>query len=451
MITQNSERNSREFEFRLPPNAKQGGGEWYLVRLHYELVIAKDSGPGTIYLWASTNGRGAASIEIEVQRRNGEIRVKGNDLGMVTGSRRWTQRGLVRESTFENYLQYSGVKGGKNTLSFAFIVLGKARFERWRIFEDSGVVRAHSGPAKIELTPFITDRDIVPGERFSIRYEIRNTSRMPLPPGGRVSIVTPSNNALRVIGTSSRHVEGIPGLAKAVGSFELKAKCAGSIPVTLESSSWGGSPSVRLAVKVRKRSTSGRAGAGDRNCAPASVRPPSVSGGGDSSSTDVKLTADQKSRAIALAQSNEQIREALGDRRTRVTQVAPWSSEGGVFGADLTLKLDQQATLEADWTTLDFAPADGSNYRQETPVRYRADRVTELEVYVDLEKDEVVAFSPLDGDVVTSSIQRVGASHRSDSSGMPVWEMILLGLGSAAVLSLVAWFARRVVVSRGAS
>jgi hypothetical protein len=421
-----------------------------LVKLHYELVIAKDSGPGTIYLWASTNGRGAARIEFEVQRRNGGIRVKGNDLGMVTGSRQWTQRGLVREGTFENYLQYSGVKRGTNTLSFAYLVLGKARFERWRIFDDSGVVRVNSGPAKIELTPFITDRDIVTGERFSIRYEIRNTSRTPLPPGGRVSIVTPSNNALRVIGASSRHVEGIPGRAKAVGSFELKAKCAGSIPVTLESSSWGGSPSVRLAVKVRKRSTPGRAGARDGNCAPVSVRPPAVSGGEDSSSTDVKLTADQKSRAIALAQSNEQIREALGDRRTRVTYVAPWSTAEGVFGADLTLKLDQQATLEADWTTLDLAPADGSNYRQETPVHYRADRVTELEVYVDLEKDEVVAFSPLDGDVVKSSIQRVGESHRSDAGGMPVWEMILLGLGSAFALSLIVWFSRRAVVSRRA-
>jgi hypothetical protein len=161
------------------------------------------------------------------------------------------------------------------------------------------------------------------------------------------------------------------------------------------------------------------------------------------------MSRAQKIRAVVLAQCDPRIRAALHGEGTTVSEIGPWSREGtteSLIGADVTVKLDRPTTLEADWTFLKFA--DDGTYRRETPVHYRADRVTELEVYVDLEKDEVVAFDPLDGDVVKSSIQRVGEYHRSDAGGMPFWEIILISLGSAAVLSLVAWFTRRVVVSR---
>jgi hypothetical protein len=164
------------------------------------------------------------------------------------------------------------------------------------------------------------------------------------------------------------------------------------------------------------------------------------------------MSRAQKIRAAVLAQCDPRIRAVLHGEGTTVDEIGPWSREGtteSLIGADLTLKLDRPTTLEADWKFVKFA-ADGS-YRQGTAFHYRAERVTELEVYVDVTKDEVVAFAPLDGDTVESTVYPIGASHRSDSSDMPVWEVILFTSGSVVALLLVAWFTRRVAMSRGIS
>lgn len=452
VLTPGIGREWRKTLFRLPQDAKQGEREWYLVKMHYEIAIARNSGPGTIYLWATTNGRAAASIEYKIVRRDGELVVNASDRGMITGSRQRTESKLVWEGEFKNFLQNSGVRSGKNTLSFSYLVLGKARFQQWRVFSDSGIIRSRNGPAQIELTPSISDRDIEVGDRFRIDYTIRNTSRTPVPPGGRISLLVSSKTAVNVAGQSSKAIDRILGLESLSGSFELRARRCGSIPVTLEASGWGGSPSVRLEVHIKSRSSSGNARARNGDCLPARARnnltltPPREK----PTNAVVKLAPTQRSRAITLAQSDERIRQALYDRPTRVKYVAPWSTKGttkSVFGADVTLKLNRPTTLEADWGFIE--PTVNGGYRQGVPIHYRAERVTELEVYVDFEKNEVVAFSPLDGDAVESTVYRVGVSHRSDSSGdRPVWEVVLLASGSAAAFLFVAWFTRRVVVSR---
>jgi len=164
------------------------------------------------------------------------------------------------------------------------------------------------------------------------------------------------------------------------------------------------------------------------------------------------MSRAQKIRAVVLAQCDPRIRAALHGEGTTVSEIGPWSREGtteSLIGADVTLRLDRPATLEADWTFVEFA--DDGSYRRGTPFHYRAERVTELEVYIDSGKDEVVAFAPLDGDVVKSSIQRGEVSRRSDASGIPAWELILIGLGSVFALSLVVWVCRRVVLFRRAA
>jgi hypothetical protein len=447
-ITQDKTSKTWEYKYRLPAGGEQGKPYWYRVKLHYRLEISKNSGPGTIYLWASTNGRGAASIEFNVRKEHGRIGVRGNDLGMISGSRRWTQKGLTREGAFENFLQNTGVRGGKNTLEFAYFVTGEARFKEWRVYDDSGIVRSRTGPAKITLTPFLEKKHISVGERFAVRYEIRNTSRMPLPPGGEVSVGTASNRTLRVIGASSKHVDRIPGLGRETGSFVLKAMKAGSAPVTIQASSWGGSPSIRIVVRVLTERPVNSSSAEDR-ASSSSTGALSQGADGKGQNGPAMLSADQRSRALSLAENDAGIRRVLGDVPARAIDAVPWSEDGTertVFGANVTMKLDHPATLEGDWVFVEFSERRG--YRLVKPVHYRVNRVTELEAYVDFTKNEVVAFGPLDGHAVRSSIRPVSASTRSGSSRMPVWEMILLGLGSAVALSVVAWFARRVVVSR---
>ena len=161
------------------------------------------------------------------------------------------------------------------------------------------------------------------------------------------------------------------------------------------------------------------------------------------------MSQAQKIRAAVLAQCDPRIRAALHEEGTTVKEIMPWSREGtteSLIGANVTLKLDRLTTLEADWTFVEFA--DDGSYKQGTPFHYRAERVGELEVYIDIGKDEMVAFAPLDGEAVESSAYQIGTSHRSGSSSMPIWERILLGAGTVAALSLAVWLTRGVVVSR---
>jgi len=160
------------------------------------------------------------------------------------------------------------------------------------------------------------------------------------------------------------------------------------------------------------------------------------------------MSRAQKIRAAVLAQCDPRIRAALHEEGTTVEEMGPWSREGtteSLIGAEVTLKLDRPTTLEADWASVEFA--DDGSYKQGTPLHFRAERVNELDVLVDLGKDEVVAFVPLDGSMVESSVHRIAAPRRSGSNGT-IWDVILLATGSVAALSLVALLTRRVVVSR---
>jgi hypothetical protein len=240
-------------EYRLPAGAKQGAPDWYMLKLHYSLVLSPRSGSGIVYLTASTNGRAAAMITFDVNKRGEKLKVTRSDLGLVSGNRKQASAKRVWNGAFTNYLQYKGVREGMNSLTFKFLQLGSARIDSWKIYSDTGIVRTRNGPSRIELIPSIGERRIVVGDRFRVGFRIQNTSRTPVPAGGRVTLRVSTKSALAVIGSDSTRLRSISGRRSVSGSFLLEARKAGSIPITLGASSWGGSPLVRLAVQVRRR------------------------------------------------------------------------------------------------------------------------------------------------------------------------------------------------------
>lgn len=239
---------SSTLTYSLPEGARQGKPFWYRIRLHYRLTVAKDSGPGTITIWASTNDEAVAAVDFRTRRSAGKLEVVSSSVGLVQGSRRDLRSRLVWEGTFSNFIVHGGVRPGVNRLRFDLQEMGAARAESLTVYDDTAIVVDARGPASIELVPALEDRDIRVGEPFAVTYTIRNTGGVALPAGGELAIAVPP--AMRVAGPRSRRLGRVPGGEAATGKFRLVARRAGTHEIKLSASTWGGSPIASLAVRV---------------------------------------------------------------------------------------------------------------------------------------------------------------------------------------------------------
>jgi len=164
--------SKRTVAITLPKGAVQGGRTWYLIHLHYRLVLDPQTPPGDVYVEAATDGYPCAMIRFDVTRVNGKPRVKAAASGLISNGVKAV--GLVHEDTFENYLEYRGVRGGRNTVTFTAERLGPARFLRLTIFGDTRVVLTRASLPALAVEPF-APRRVTAGVPFALAYRIRNT------------------------------------------------------------------------------------------------------------------------------------------------------------------------------------------------------------------------------------------------------------------------------------
>jgi hypothetical protein len=148
---------------------------------------------------------------------------------------------------FTNYFQYSGVRPGRNILTFAVSQQEGARIKSLRVFPDSGILVSPNGPSAVELTPSLSDRDIRVGEPFRLKFSVRSVGEAAVPAGGKVAI---SAGPLRVIGPRSVKLGRIPVGRAEAGAFKLVGVRAGNAPITLLATTSGGTAEVRLAARV---------------------------------------------------------------------------------------------------------------------------------------------------------------------------------------------------------
>jgi hypothetical protein len=237
----------RDFAFRLPRGAKQGSDTWYLIRLHFRLSVMPASGSGRLYVVASTDGRPCALVRFDVRRTASGLRVRSSELGLVRGARRASGRSLVRETRFENFLQFAGVRGGRNVLTLKIEQYDGARMRSLRFFADSGIVVSHRGPAALALEPLLRSRTVEAGRTFKLDFRLRNTGERPAE-GATVRVLAAPGLAIR--GARSRTVGAVGPKTYAGGTFELEPQRAGRFAITLVASSVFGSPRARLEVQA---------------------------------------------------------------------------------------------------------------------------------------------------------------------------------------------------------
>jgi hypothetical protein len=238
-------RSEASVVYRLPHGAAAGPGSWYLIRLHYVVRIRPEAREGTFNVAAATNGRTAASTIFEVRRRGGRLVVTSDDLGLVAGHVRRTSHALRQEIRFENFLQFAGVRPGRNVLTFQLTSNALPMVEEVRILADSGIELSPRGPATVRAGISVPTREIVRGEPFDVVVRVRRVRGRPLPR----AVVEAAYPAGALDGPRARVVPwGRPRVVESV--FRLSALRSGRIPITVRATAGTVTSQARTVVFV---------------------------------------------------------------------------------------------------------------------------------------------------------------------------------------------------------
>lgn len=159
--------------FELPPNARQGPDTWWKLRLRYRLRFSPRSGPGFVWVSSDTNDRTAASIEYTLRGRGRKLRARRTTVD-VDGQKE--RRGLRHgdKVSFENYLQFAGVRGAANTWTFRLEQAAGARVDRLEILGATAILATRRSPYALNLGALLLDGPPVAGRPFRVLVRSRD-------------------------------------------------------------------------------------------------------------------------------------------------------------------------------------------------------------------------------------------------------------------------------------
>jgi hypothetical protein len=233
--------SKRSATITLPDGAVQGGKTWYRIHLHYRLALDPQSPSGHIYVEASTDGWPCAMVRFDVTRANGTAHVKMVASGLVDGVQAKTVA-LVHEGTFENFLEYRGVRSGRNTVAFTAERYGPARFRSLTIYSDTRIVRSSAALPELTLEPF-APRRVTAGVPFLLGFRVRNTGGIRTL-SGHVDLIPGSGLKQLRAGT----FPALPTGALTTGSLHLVAPHAGDYQLTIAAQGGNASQAATLAL-----------------------------------------------------------------------------------------------------------------------------------------------------------------------------------------------------------
>jgi hypothetical protein len=170
----------RELTYRLPPDAAQGQGTWYLIRYHFRVSVSPDALPGSFAVSADTNGRTCASVVFDFRRTPEGPRLTSDSLGLVAGHEVETSSALTQEIDFRNYLQYRGVRPGRNVLTFRITANALPLVRSVRVFADTGIEVTPLGPPRVQANLEAPASTIPAGRKFTVRFRLRLAEGRPI-------------------------------------------------------------------------------------------------------------------------------------------------------------------------------------------------------------------------------------------------------------------------------
>lgn len=243
-------------EYRLPQNTSQGPSAWYIIHLDFGIEFSNQSKDGICYVSASTNGSACAQIQFEPHITEGYPVINWSTVDLINGGKEYITYSLsinASEAEFSNYLQFSGVKSGVNTLTFHLEQYDGAKVENLIIYKTTAIEYSSLSLPNLVLNVDVPDISVNVGDRFNIGFELYNT--------GNVSatnvIVQPifPNESMETIGKSYYSVDTLEPLHPLYGVFEFRALSEGEYVLIMDVDTSSGikRPSVSIQVPIGQK------------------------------------------------------------------------------------------------------------------------------------------------------------------------------------------------------
>jgi hypothetical protein len=225
---------SHATQYRLPSGASQGPDHWYLLRLHAIVRFDGRSRSGRVYLGAGSDGRAGALVDVRLARRSRQggrcpVRVRWSTIDLVQGNHGATVCGRRANIEMRNYLQYRGVRPGRNRLNVSVSSYDHGIAGEVRVLGDSGVLVTDAGPARLAFGERDAPR-AAPAQQIEVPYTLTNEGDRE----ARDVLVTIDQlpRGLKLQGARLQHLGDISD--QATGVFRVQARRPGRYRVVLE-------------------------------------------------------------------------------------------------------------------------------------------------------------------------------------------------------------------------
>lgn len=228
----------------LPKGARQGPDSWFVIRLHFRMVLGS-IGSGPAYFSAATNGRTAIQMKLT---GDGKAKAGYSMVGLVDGQQHGELREAESELRLANYLQDQGIAGNAPVEVSVTMESGPSLDIRSvTVFADSMIEETQYGPYPVSVrVPLDEVGDIRAGQSFALPVEVGVTR--PNTTAHSVGVSVTPQGAIEIVGPQSVRIGDLSD--KYETAFRMRAKRPGDYRVTVAASSDYNDPSRVIGVHV---------------------------------------------------------------------------------------------------------------------------------------------------------------------------------------------------------
>lgn len=249
---------SPQIPITLPPNARQGYDQVWVLYAHLVLEFEPDSGAGAVQITADVNNRTSHQLNVV----NGGRGYRANHAELPGGGIPSYTLDRLQTYRIANYAQTGGIKPGEGHLTFKLRIQGEARVKRLAFLEDTALMRfpipaptprpqlsARPPVPVLHMQPSARDSTLAVGREFVL--DLRLTSDGWPVKSPSVQVIDP-DNAFRIEYNPDARMDILSG-TKTLRYFLTPLK-AGEYPIYFSASTANaGNPEVRLIATVHGR------------------------------------------------------------------------------------------------------------------------------------------------------------------------------------------------------
>lgn len=249
---------SPQIPITLPPNARQGHDQVWVLYAHLVLEFEPDSGAGAVQITADVNDRTSHQLVVV----NGGRGYRANHAELPGGENPSYTLDRLQTYRIANYAQTGGIKPGEGHLTFKLWIQGEARVKRLAFLEDTALMRfpipaptprpqpsARAPVPVLHMQPSARDSTLAVGREFAL--DLRLTSDDLPVKSPSVQVIDP-DNAFRIEYNPDARMDALSGTRTL--RYAITPLKAGERPLYFSASTANaGNPEVRLIATVHER------------------------------------------------------------------------------------------------------------------------------------------------------------------------------------------------------